>query len=190
MRWGIAIGLAVLVLTGRVAVADPLPSKNQALLLLRILAYDHKLGERVVDKRVTIYVLHKTGAAESEDAANEMVGRLRDIAKSTKLAGNTIQVFKLAYNKDTFEADVGRVKAAALYVAPSLGDTLSPIAAVTGKRKLLTFTGVPEYVNAGLSIGFSNDDGKPVISVNIPASKSEGADLDVALLRVAKIVKK
>jgi hypothetical protein len=190
MRWGIALGLALLMFMGRVAAADVLPSKNQALLLLRILAYDHKLGERVVDKRVTIYVVHKTGVAESEDAANEMVGTLRDIAKTTKLAGNSIQIVKLAYNKDTFDADVGRVKAAALYVAPSLGDTLSPIASVSGRRKLLTFTGVPEYVNAGLSIGFANDNGKPVISVNIPASKNEGADLDVALLRVAKIVKK
>jgi hypothetical protein len=36
----------------------------------------------------------------------------------------------------------------------------------------------------------ANDGGKPVISVNIPAAKNEGADLDVALLRVAKIVKK
>jgi hypothetical protein len=190
MRSGIVVALVMLVLTGGVAAADPLPSKNQALLLLRILAYDHKLGERIVEKKVTIYVVHKTGVAESEDAANDMVGKLREIAKSTKLAGNAIQVVKLAYNKDTFDADVSRIKAAALYVAPSLGDSLSPITTVSSKRKLLTFTGVPEYVSAGMSIGFSNDNGKPVISVNIPASKNEGADLDVALLRVAKIVKK
>ncbi len=190
MRAGLVLGFLLLVLTGGGAVAEPLPSKNQALLLLRILAYDHKLGDRVVDKRVTIYVVHKSGASESEDPANEMVGVLRDIAKSTKLAGNTIQVVKVAYNKDTFDADVGRMKAAALYVAPSLGDALSLISSAAAKRKLLTFTGVPEYVAAGLSIGFSNEGGKPVISVNIPASKNEGADLDVALLKVAKIVKK
>lgn len=190
MRSGLLLGLVLLVLTGGRAVAEPLPSKNQALLLLRILAYDHKLADRVVDKKVTIYVVHKSGASESEEPANEMVGTLREIGKSTKLAGNAIQVVKLAYNKDTFDADVGRVRAAALYVSPSLGDVLSPISAVAAKRKLLTFTGVPEYVPAGLSVGFSNENGKPVISVNIPASKNEGADLDVALLRVAKIVKK
>src|SRR5690349_4014315 len=110
MRSGLVLGLLLLVLTGGRAVAEPLPSKNQALLLLRILAYDHKLGDRVVDKKVTIYVVHKSGASESEDPANEMVGVLRDIAKSTKLAGNTIQVVKVTYNKDTFDADVGRMK--------------------------------------------------------------------------------
>ncbi len=190
MRWAVVIGLLLLVLTGGRAMAEPLPSKNQALLLLRILAYDHKLADRVANKRVTIYVVHKSGAAESEDPATEMVGVLREIAKSTKLAGNAIQIVKLAYNKDTFDGDVGRIKAAALYVSPSLGDSLPAIAAVASKRKLLTFTGMPEYVVAGLSVGFSTDNGKPVISINIPASKNEGADLDVALLRAAKIVKK
>jgi len=192
MRWGLPITILLLVLglTGTPAAAEPLPAKNQALLLLRILAYDHKLADRVDAKKVTIYVVHKSGASESEDPANEMIGVLRDIAKSTKLAGNTIQVVKVAYNEKTFDADIAKVKAAALWVAPSLGDSLAPISAVTTKRKLLSFTGVPEYVNAGLSVGFSNDGGKPIISVNIPASKNEGADLDVALLRVAKIVKK
>jgi hypothetical protein len=190
MRWALAFGLTLLVLTSRLAVADALPSKNQALLLLRILAYDHKLGERVDGKKVTIYVVHKSGASESEDPANEMVTVLREIAKSTKLAGNSIQVVKVAFNDKTFDADISKVKAAALYVSPSLGDSLAPIMAATAKRKLLSFTGVPEYVNAGISVGFSNADGKPVISVNLPASRNEGADLDVALLRVAKIVKK
>ncbi|HEY5947061.1 MAG TPA: YfiR family protein [Kofleriaceae bacterium] len=190
MRWGLAIGLLLVVVTATRAVADPLPAKNQALLLLRILAYDHKLADRVDNKRVTIYVVHKTGATDSEQPANDMVGVLREIAKSTKLAGNTIQVVKLAYNKDTFDADVGKLKAAALYVSPSLGDSLAGITAVTAKRKLLTFTGIADYVGAGVSIGFANDNGKPAISVNLTASKNEGADLDVALLRVAKIVKK
>jgi hypothetical protein len=190
MRWGLAVGLVLLVLTGGLAVAETLPSKNQALLLLRILAYDHKLSDRVDNKKVTIYIVHKTSAAESEDPANEMVSMLREIAKSTKLSGNAIQVVKVAFNDKTFDADIAKVKAAAVYVAPSLGDSLSPIMAATAKRKLLSFTGVPEYVNAGISVGFANVDGKPVISVNLPSSRNEGADLDVALLRVAKIVKK
>jgi hypothetical protein len=190
MRLGLALGLALVMLTSRMAVAEAPPSKNQALLMLRILAYDHKLADRVDGKKVTIYVVHKSGAAESEDPAVDMIKQLRDIAKSTKIAGNAINVIKLAYNKDTFDADIGKVKAAALYVSPSLGDSLAPIIAVTAKRKLLSFTGVVEYVNAGVSVGFSTSDGKPMISVNLPASRNEGADLDVALLRVAKIVKK
>jgi hypothetical protein len=190
MRWGLAFGVALFVLANRLAVADPLPSKNQALLLLRILAYDHKLGDRVGNKTVLIYVVHKAGAPESEDPANEMIMTLREIAKTTKLAGNAVQVVKVGFNDKTFEADIARYKAAAVYVAPSLGDSLAVISGATRKHKLLTFTGVSEYVNAVLSVGFSNVDGKPVIAINLPASRSEGADLDVALLKVAKIVRK
>jgi hypothetical protein len=171
-------------------VAEPLPPKNQALLLLRILAYDHRLAERVDNKAVTIYVLHKAGAADSDGAATELVNAVREIAKKTKLAGNTIHIVKLAYNDKTFDADVAKQKAAALYVAPNLGESIAAIATVTAKHKLLSFAGNPEYVAAGVSVGFANESGKPVISVNLPQSKIEGADLDVALLRVAKIVKK
>lgn len=170
--------------------AEPLPAKNQALLLLRILAYDHKLAGRIESKTVTIFVVHKAGAADSDAAATELVNAVREIAKKTKLAGNAIHVIKLAYSDKTFDADVSRQKAAALYVSPALGESLAVITGVASKHKLLSFTGNPEYVGAGVSIGFANEGGKPVISVNLPASKNEGADLDVALLRVAKIVKK
>jgi uncharacterized protein DUF4154 len=190
MRRGVAICTLLLVVTSRVAAAEPLPPKNQALLLLRILAYDHKLADRTENKRITIYVIHNANATESDAPANAMVGVLREISKSTKLAGNSVQVIKLPFNKNSFDADIGKLKAAALYVSPSLGDSLATITAVTAKRKLLSFTGTPEYVNAGVSVGFSNVNGKPVISINLPASRNEGSDLDVALLRVAKIVKK
>ena len=57
------------------------------------------------------------------------------------------------------------------------------------ERKLLTFTGSADYV-VTLAVGFALYDSKPTILVNIPASRAEGADLDPALLRVAKIIKK
>ena len=90
MRWALVIGLGMLVMAGRLSVADPLPIKHQALLLLRILAYDHKLTSRVDGKKITIYVVHKNGAAESEDPANEMITALREIAKSTTQTANAL----------------------------------------------------------------------------------------------------
>lgn len=183
MRWWVVIGLVVCVLAGR-AGADALPAKNQALLLLRILAYDHNIANRVDNKKVSIVVISKTDS----DSAADMVGVLREIAKSTKLAGNAITVSRVTFDEKTF--DLSKLKAAAIYLGPGLGDNVATITAGSQKNKILSFTGVPDYVASGVSVGFSNDNGKPVISVNIPAAKNEGADLDVALLRVAKIVKK
>jgi hypothetical protein len=170
--------------------ADAVPGKNQALLLLRILAYDHNLPNRTDNKKVTIVVLYKSGSSDSDDTANEVTNAIRDIGKSTTIANSSIQVVRLAYSDKTFDGDVARTHAAALYVSPGLGDALGTITSTTQSRKLLSFSGSQDYVSSGVSVGFSLDDGKPTILVNIPASRNEGADLDVALLRMAKIVKK
>ena len=182
--------LLVLVLGTRVAIADPVPTKNQALLLLRILAYDHNLGSRADNKTITILIVSKAGNSDSDDVANELAAVIREIAKSTTLANNTIQVARLAYNDKTFDADVAHYKAAALYLAPGLADNIGTIVATTQSRKLLSFTGIGDWVGLGVSVAFSLDDGRPQILVNVPASRREGADLDAALLKAAKIVKK
>lgn len=184
------LGLLLAVLGApRLVHADTVPAKNQALLLLRILAYDHNLGSRVDNKTVTIAVVAKGGNSDSEDIANELVSVIRELAKSTTISNNAINVVRLAYSDKTFDADVAKTRAAALYVAPGLGDAIVNIAGVTHERKLLTFTGSADYV-VTLAVGFAMYDSKPNILVNIPASRAEGADLDPALLRVAKIIKK
>src|SRR5262245_44651758 len=111
--------------------ADSVPVKNQALLLLRILAYDHNLGTRVNDKTVTIVVVSKAGSSDSEDLANELVSTVRELAKNTTVSNNAIQVVRLPYAEKTFEADIGKIKAAALYIAPGLGDSVGAITTVT-----------------------------------------------------------
>jgi hypothetical protein len=170
--------------------ADGMPTQKQALLLLRILAYDHNLGSRADNKTVTIVVVSKTGNSESEDTASELISVIRDIAKTTTLANNAIRVSRLAFSDKTFDADVEQIKAAALYVAPGLADNLGTITATTQNRKILSFAGSTNYVASGVSVGFALEEGHSQILLNLPASRREGADLDFALLKVAKIVKK
>jgi hypothetical protein len=180
----------VVVLLARTAAADFVPPKNQALLLLRILAYDHNLGSRTSNKTATIVVVSKPGNADSESVTGDVATAIKDIAKSTTIANNSIQVIRLSYVDKTFDADVARYKPAAIYLGPGLGDGISAITAITQARKMLSFTGTGDYVGSGVSVGFSLDDGHPQILVNLPAAKREGADLDAALLKAAKIVKK
>ena len=191
MRRSLLIGLVALLLApaGGSAWAQPVPPKSQALLLLRILAYDHNLAHRADGRIVTIVVVYRPGG-ESEDTANELVNVVREVGKTTTIANNAVQIVRLAYSEKTFDADIVRFKAAALYVSAGLGDNLATITGSTREHKLLSFTGNEDYVGAGVSVGFSLQDSKPTILVNIPSSRSEGADLDAALLRVAKIVKK
>lgn len=179
-----------MVLVARTASADTVPAKNQALLLLRILAYDHNLANRTDNRKVTVVVVSKAGNSDSDDAASDVTNAIRDIARSTTIANNSIQVVRIVYSDKTFDADIARARAAAIYVSSGLGDSISSIIATTQSRKLLSFAGNQDFVSSGISIGFTLEDGKPEILVNLPSSRNEGADLDVALLRVAKIVRK
>jgi hypothetical protein len=177
-------------LAAHAASADPVPAKAQAPLVLRILAYDHNLAHRVDGKKVTIAVVYKAGNSDSDEASGELANTIAQIGKTTTLSNNAISVLRLAYSDKTFDADIQRAHASAVYVAPALGNDLGNITATTQSRKLLSFTGNQDYVAAGVSVGFASDSDHTMILINLPASRNEGADLDVALLRVAKIIKK
>ena len=185
-----SLAVLVLVLWARIGHADGVPAKDQALLMLRILAYDHNLGNRVDNKTVTIVIVSKPGNSDSDDFASDLAGRIKAIAKSTTIMNNSINVVRLAFTDKTFDSDVSRQKAAALYIAPGLSDSVGAITSATAQHKLLSFTGTDDLVGAGVSVGLALDDGRPQILVNLPASRKEGADLDVALLKAARIVKK
>ncbi len=55
--------------------------------------------------------------------------------------------------------------------------------------KILTLTGVPEYVEKGLSIGVWIKGERPALLINLAASKAEGADLDSQFFNLVTIVR-
>src|SRR4051812_21791431 len=103
----VVFGLLLLLALAGHAAAEPLPSKNQALLLLRILAYDHNLATRVDNKKVTVIILYKA-VTDSQTPAAELGDSLKEISKSTKIAGNAIQVVTLPYDEKNFATDIGK----------------------------------------------------------------------------------
>lgn len=81
---------------------------------------------------------------------------------------------------------VGRPRA--LWVAPLRDLPVQRISAVSRARKILTVTGVPSYVEAGLAVGFEARQGGTRVVVNRGASIAEGADFSSKLLSLARIV--
>jgi hypothetical protein len=188
--WRFLVLVIATLQAAHLASADTVPAKAQAPLVLRILAYDHNLANRANGKKVTIAVVYKAANSDSDDAAGELANNIAQIGKTTTLSNNAINVVRIPYSDKTFDADIQRAHASAVYVAPALGNDLGTITATTQSRKLLSFTGNQDYVAAGVSVGFTSDSDRTTILINLPASRNEGADLDVALLRVAKIVKR
>jgi hypothetical protein len=189
-----AVGLLVigLVLGAGRARAEQLPPKNQALLLLRILAYDGNLGKRAEEKLVTVLVVYRKDSAESERSARGIYAELQELEETTSVGGRRMKAMLVPYVPKTFDADTskGKVgKVAGLYLASGLDDSLDAIAKITRPRSMLSFTGIEAY-SSTVGIVLTVRDGKSAILVNLPVTREEGAHLDAALLKVAKVVKK
>jgi hypothetical protein len=63
------------------------------------------------------------------------------------------------------------------------------VAKVARARDIRTITGVPEYVQRGLSVAIGPRDDRPVIILNLDAARAEGAAYQAQLLRLTNIVR-
>ncbi len=188
-RLASALAASILILGAleRSARAADVAHAQQALLLLRALAYDRNLGSRA-GSSATVMILFRPGNGTSEAVRDTMSSTLAAAGEKVKVAGLTLKVVSKAYESP---ADLGHALGGvgAVYLCPGLDGSARDITAVTRVWHVLSFSGAESMVTAGVAVGFVSRDGKPVVLVNLPASKAEGADLDAALLRIAEVIR-
>lgn len=162
-------------------------AQNKALLILRILSYDHNLRTRA-GERVTVLVLHHPYEETSLRAREELVGSLKKMQR-VKVAGLPINVASFAYS-DTrgLESRLALTRPAAVFVCPGLEGEVGSISAVTRRASALTVTTSEPDVRRGLSVAIVRSEGKDRIIINVPAARAEGARFDAGLLQLATIV--
>jgi hypothetical protein len=162
-------------------------SQNKALLILRILSYDHNLRMRA-GERVTVLVLHHPYEESSLRAREELVGSLKKMQR-VKVAGLPINVVSAAYaDSRGFESRLAQTRPAAVIVCPGLEGDLGSISTVTRRASALTISTSEPDVRRGLSVAIVRRDGKDRIIINVPAARAEGARFDAGLLQLATIV--
>jgi hypothetical protein len=86
------------------------------------------------------------------------------------------------------EATLKRANVDALYVTPLRSPDIAALARVTRRHKVLTLTGVPVFVEDGLAVGVAMKGNRPLVVINLNASKAEGADFSSQLLHISKII--
>ena len=178
--------LLLLGLLAPVAAAQALPAPTQAVLLLRVLAYDHDLKARSGGS-ATIDVVYQKGDAESETMASQVVATLQALSAKASLNGLPIKVNPIAYGGG-LDPQIGTSPAVAFFICAGLDDDTASIAESAQTHHALTFTGQETAVDQGLAIGLVMRGSKGTILVNLPAARAEGADLDADLLGLAEIV--
>jgi hypothetical protein len=171
----------------RVAAAQVSPDK-QAVILARALAYDDNLRNRAGDSLV-VAVVFKPGQPGSEAAADAMLRAFKAI-EGVKVRELPMRTLKLPYGgKDPLHGTISSQGVDALYLCAGLEADQAAIKDVSHRDHVLTIASREESLESGFSLGVFMVDGKTTITINLPASKEEGAAFSSELLRLARVIR-
>ncbi|WP_257458629.1 YfiR family protein [Archangium lipolyticum] len=174
-------------LTSQTARAEGLPSTLRASLMVRILAYDRRMG--TLPPPLTVVVLHLAGNEGSERTAREFTRALETASRGRSILGRPVRILRIGFrNPSQLQAELTEARAAALYACEGLEAYTDRIARVTRHLSVLSFTGSRAQVDEGLAIGLSRQGDSPIILVHLSAAREEGADLDAGLLSLSQLV--
>jgi hypothetical protein len=181
----IVLGISAL-LASTPARADRLSAPLEAAIHLRALGYDRALRQRAGDT-VTIAVLYDPSSDDSVQAESEIANAFRALSEKMKVQGLPIAVKAVPY-KDSWPASQLSGVAAA-YVTPGLSAHLSDIRSQAAHDGIPTLCGDRDLAIAGLSIAVYPKGSSPGITINLPAARADGMDLDSRLLSIAEVLK-
>jgi hypothetical protein len=184
----VALSCFALLVPASPANADVPPSK-QAALLLRILAYDRNLNYRPHNKKtIRVVVVDAVGVAESLAVQADMVAALKDITRTTVVAGLSVEILRIPFSTH-FEKDVAATGVAAVYLCPGLGDVIDEIVPITRKLSILSFSDSETYVKHGTSVGLLRRGSRATILVNLTNARAEGSDFDPEILSFFEVIR-
>jgi hypothetical protein len=165
------------------------PVAVQFPLFLKILSFDRNLKQRARGE-VVLAVVYQSDSRPSLRVKEELEQALkRSPFKTVEEMPLRLVPIDLS-NEDINLARVcSRSGVNVLYVAPLRGVALGGITGLSRAQRILTLTGIPEYVQRGISVGVGAKREKPTILINLPAAKAEGADFDSRLLKLAEVLR-
>ncbi|WNG35229.1 YfiR family protein [Archangium violaceum] len=185
--WLKALGLMLVLLASEASWAEGLPPTLRASLLVRILAYDRRMGTQ--PPPLTVAVLHREGNSGSEQFGQEFTRALELASRGRSVLGRPVRIIRIGFREPSqLKEELARAHVVALYVCEGLEAHTDGIARVTRQLSILSFAGSRAELDQGLAIGLSRQGDSPIILVRLSAARAEGADLDAGLLSLSQIV--
>lgn len=185
----VRLGAALLLLLACVSASGqemPVPVETQVPIFLKVVTFEKRIaGEKTKD--FVLGVAYQSGYRLSVAVKDKFVDVARGEAPNGP-AGRALRIVPLDLDGgESLDVVVSRAGVAALYVTPLRAFDVAQIAAVTRRNGVLSLTGVPAYVEAGLSITLTLSRDRPRILVNLAAARAEGAELAASLLNLATV---
>ena len=166
------------------AQGSDLPLSIQVALISKIISFDRS-GRAAKEPTFHIAVIYQRKLPSSL----RILSTLQQLAPVPTIGGKPVRFtgIDLDAGTDPF-SQVETASPHAVYVTAMRGVDIDRITAITRKLRLLSFTGVAEYTESGISIGLVELGDKPQIIINLEATRAEGADLSARLLAIAKVL--
>lgn len=164
------------------------PVDRQITTCLKVLTYDSALAARSGDT-LTVVTLHRIGDSQSEKVAREFAAGMAK--QSKKLSGMVVRVLNLGCSEGagaSLRRDLPSGGISALYLAPGLEPELARILPICRERRILSMTGMEDYIPLGVAVVVLTESTLPVM-VNLPASRAEGAELQASFLQVCQVIR-
>ena len=167
--------------------APPVPANVQVSLLFKALTFERNLVERSGGELI-IGVVYVPGDRLSERAKDAIAETLREAATKT-VKKLPIRSVMLPYTSAAdLEQAVKAERVGVLYVTPGNSGHLDTVLKVSQARRIITVTGVPEYVKRGVALGVGRGQDQNELIINLRSARSEGSDFDSRLLRTAIVL--
>src|SRR5579859_878546 len=164
--WSTAAIVAASLSLVRLGLADlvPVPLDRQAELLARVAGYDRNMAARAAGF-VRVLIVTNEREPESVGLAKRMEAALRALPDIADLPHDERVV---PFTTATDLAGQCRAQHIAIvYLGSELGDKIPSIKAALDGGDVLTVAAVPDYVEAGVVLGFDIQSGKPKILVHL-----------------------
>lgn len=173
--------LALLLITFQaVAFADmDVPASLQVALFYKIFDFDRTLTESA-GQEVVIGIFYDPGNSQSklaEEDIKENFSKLSD----RKIGDKSVVIKEISALSQLQGINI-------VYVTPGSDSFISGIVSKCHADKILSVSGVGDYVQKGLAIAIDLNDQKPRIVINKTGAELSGADLSSKILALAKII--
>lgn len=181
-------GLTLAVCGARLGAADmTLPAETQIPLLLKALTYDRNL-ERKGGKELVVGIVHDPSNRESATATDAIATALYRF-QNTTVKKLPLRFYTIEYTGAAEFERIAKAKGiSVLYIAPGLDRHIASLLKVCRELGVTTITGVAEYMQKGVALGVGQVRDRPQVFVHLVSARSEGADFDASLLRIATII--
>lgn len=160
------------------------PVQVQLALFAKIISFNRAMRP-ASESEFVLGILYQTAVRASSQVAEEAIA----IASRMTFGGRNVRIvaMPIAAMSDV-DAAIRKANLDALYVTPLRSPDIDMISRGSQRHKVLTLTGVPDFVEDGLAVGIALKGNRPQVVINLRASKAEGADFSSQLLSIAKII--